>query len=69
MWWFMIIRMRMGIMGIRGIVNRNWRRSLRRPIFSMSRRLDGRNGETWEGAHYVRPPNWIKNVLRKRYLS
>ena len=45
------------------------RRAARGRIFIQSRRLDGRNEETWEGVRYVRPPVWTKNILRKRYLA
>jgi hypothetical protein len=48
---------------------KNRRRASRGVIFTHSRRLGGRNEETWEGARYVRPPVWTRNVLRKRYLT
>lgn len=56
---------------MRGIIvgNRDRRRPSRRRTSPFSRRLEGRDEETWEGARYVRPLNWTKNVLRKRYLS
>ncbi len=60
-----------------GIANRQNRgcdsRELRPGFFSPFVRLtSGRTEETWEGVpgvNLVRPPMWIKNILRKRYLS
>lgn len=57
----------MGITGMMG-AGKNRHRASRSRFFTHSRRLGGRNEETWEGARYVRPPVWTKNVLRKRYL-
>lgn len=52
---------------VMGAAGKFRRPSVRRP-FNYSRKAGGRNGETWEGAPYVRPPFWKKSVLRKRYL-
>jgi hypothetical protein len=66
---FMLILIIMDILMARIAGNGSRRRSSRQQSNVISRRLTGRNGESWEGAHYVRPPYWMKNILRKRYLA
>lgn len=65
------IRIHMMAMDITDMVGaaKNRRRASQSRFINYSRRLGGRNEETWEGARYVRPPVWTKNILRKRYLA
>jgi len=74
----MLMRIRtMDILNIRmaGTVDKATRRRFSRPFRSRFQSRftgrDGRNGETWEGAHscdYVRSPYSVEKTMRKRYL-